>query len=233
MMPEPADGRALGRLHIPDGRDASFPMAAPPPKRHFRNWLVPGGIMDQGNKPHCVAFAIVAYLRAHPVVNAHTETLKVDTTDLYDAAQRVDQWPGEAYDGTSVRAGFAVLKARGLVKSYAWAWDSGTIARHILEIGPVVVGTLWTGGMHYPDANHYLRPKVGSVYGGHAYMLTATDTQEVNPDGSVGRFRVQNSHGERYGDGGRGWITFDDMDLLMRHDGEACTALETRVRLAA
>ena len=32
---------------------------------------------------------------------------------LYHEAQKVDEWPGEDYDGTSVRAGLDILRKRG------------------------------------------------------------------------------------------------------------------------
>ncbi len=34
---------------------------------------------------------------------------------LYDAAQLIDGWPGEAYDGTSVSAGLDIARMHGLV----------------------------------------------------------------------------------------------------------------------
>lgn len=32
---------------------------------------------------------------------------------LYEEAQKIDEWPGENYEGTSVRAGFEILRQRG------------------------------------------------------------------------------------------------------------------------
>lgn len=36
---------------------------------------------------------------------------------LYDIAQTIDEWPGEAYSGTSVRAGLDVARERGLIRA--------------------------------------------------------------------------------------------------------------------
>jgi hypothetical protein len=38
---------------------------------------------------------------------------RYDAGWLYHEAQRIDEWPGEDYDGTSVRAGMDVLRTEG------------------------------------------------------------------------------------------------------------------------
>lgn len=219
----------LGRLHIPDERDANFPMSAPEPTRTFRNWMVPGGISDQGRTSQCVSYACEALLRALPVVNAHRKDLAIDKAELYFEAQKVDQWPGENYDGTSVRAGFKVLTQRGFIGRYTWAWDSGAIARHVLEVGPVVVGTVWTRDMFRPDSHGYIWP-TGSAVGGHAYLITACNMRRKNPDKTEGAFRLQNSWGKDWGQGGRAWLTLGSMDKLIADHGEACAPDELRRR---
>lgn len=61
---------------------------------------------DQGEEGACVGFAC-----------SRMQTLrrrrKYDGFWLYHEAQKIDEWPGEAYDGTSVRAGFEILRTRG------------------------------------------------------------------------------------------------------------------------
>lgn len=204
-------------------------MAAPPPQRTFRNWLVPGGISDQGGTSQCVAYACEAFLRALPTVNAHRSDLAIDRPNLYREAQKVDEWPGEDYDGTSVRAGFKVLHRLGFIKGYSWAWDAEAVARHVLEIGPVVVGTVWTYEMFTPDRYGYIW-KNGAEAGGHAYLLTGFNGIRRNPDGTSGAFRMQNSWGAGWGQKGRAWIASHVMQSLIADWGEACTATENRVR---
>ena len=220
----------LGRIHIPDARDKRFPMRAPRTQRTWRYWTVPGEVNDQGNTSHCVGHSCEAWLRAYPIVNAYPDRL--DPADIYHAAQKVDQWPGEAYEGTSVRAGMDTLRSWGFVERYTWAWDVGTIAAHLLEVGPVVVGTTWTYGMFTPDRWGYIHPDGGSA-GGHAYLLVGCNRKRKNPDGTRGAFRLQNSWGN-WGDPrpnsapGRAWISFADMQTLMDDYGEACAAVEIK-----
>lgn len=61
---------------------------------------------DQGQEGACVGFGIS---RMMTLLNRR----RYDALWLYREAQKVDEWPGENYDGTSVRAGLDVLRERG------------------------------------------------------------------------------------------------------------------------
>jgi hypothetical protein len=61
---------------------------------------------DQGNEGACVGFGVS---RLASFLNSKL----YDARWLYHEAQKVDEWPGEDYDGTSVRAGLDVLRTRG------------------------------------------------------------------------------------------------------------------------
>lgn len=61
---------------------------------------------DQGSEGACVGFASS---RMQTIRNRR----KYDGFWLYHEAQLVDEWPGEDYDGTSVRAGMEVLRVMG------------------------------------------------------------------------------------------------------------------------
>jgi hypothetical protein len=61
---------------------------------------------DQGNEGACVGFGIS---RLASFLNSKL----YDARWLYHEAQKVDEWPGEDYEGTSVRAGLDVLRTRG------------------------------------------------------------------------------------------------------------------------
>lgn len=62
--------------------------------------------MDQGNEGACVGFGAS---RAMMLLNRR----RYDAFWLYHEAQRVDEWPGENYSGTSVRAAMDVLRDIG------------------------------------------------------------------------------------------------------------------------
>jgi hypothetical protein len=61
---------------------------------------------DQGNEGACVGFSSS---RMMSLLNRK----RYDAAWLYHEAQRIDEWPGEDYDGTSVRAGMDVLRTEG------------------------------------------------------------------------------------------------------------------------
>ena len=214
----------LGRRHCFDERDRRFRMASPPTERTFRNWLSPGPIWDQGWTSQCVAYATNRYLISHPIVNK----IAMPHKTLYHEAQLIDEWPGEDYDGTSVRAAFKVLKRLGYVESYGWGYDIETIIRHILSFGPVVMGTDWTWDMDNPDEHGYVYP-TGGVAGGHAFMVPCANRLRKNPDNTIGAFRIFNSWSKDWGQNGKAWISFDAMEMLIKGlewPGEACTAKE-------
>ena len=129
----------LGRLHAEDPRDQQHLMAAPPSTRTARFWWGYKVKLDQGRTPQCVAFSWSHFLTDSP--KPHPAVL-LDPATLYHEAQLVDEWPGEGYDGTSVRAGAKALVARSLIYgSYEWAFDLNTVIQQVLEVGPVVMGT--------------------------------------------------------------------------------------------
>lgn len=144
----------------------------------------------------------------------------VDQADeFYREAQKVDEWPGEDYAGSSVRAGAKVLQARGLVSEYRWAFTLDDVVLALLEVGPVVVGTDWYEAMFEPDEDGFLRPE-GAVAGGHAYLLNGV---------SVGarKLRIKNSWSKSWGVNGRAYLDFQDFEELLA-GGEACLAMERK-----
>lgn len=226
VLPPPiGELEGLGRLYAEDERDRQYllPRRAAP-ARTFRSWIVPGPVLDQGGTSQCVAYSGGKYLLTHPVVNALP-----DLPTLYRDCQRNDEWEGEDYDGTSVRALMKVFKARGLISEYRWAFDSQTLLNALLTTGPVVVGTTWHMDMFTPDRHGYIHP-TGSSVGGHAYLLVACNTRRNNPDGSFGAVRILNSWGPGWGQKGRAWMTVRALEQLLGDWGEAALATEVRVR---
>jgi hypothetical protein len=63
-------------------------------------------VMDQGSEGACVGFGST---RAMMLLNRR----RYDAFWLYYEAQKVDEWVGEDYDGTSVRAGMDILRDVG------------------------------------------------------------------------------------------------------------------------
>jgi len=203
-----------------DRRDDQYPMLAalpPPTGRLIRYWNDGGWWGDQFVSPRCVGYAWAHWLEDGPVTHPGPPPT-VDPVWIYQEAQRLDEWPGEAYDGTSVRGGAKALRAAGRISEYRWAWDIETLIRAVLDVGPVVVGTLWYSGMFQPDMFDVIRP-IGSVVGGHAYVINGVNLKR-------GLLRMKNSWGRSWGGDGRAMIEIEDFDRLLREDGEACLAIE-------
>lgn len=218
----------LGRIIKVDERDKQFLISSLLPQElpgiTYKYWYPSGWWGDQGYNPHCVAFSWVHWLAAGPITQKNKRKGGVapfDTTYLYNEAQKVDQWVGEDYDGTSVRAGAKVLKTAGFIGGYNWAWDVNTTVNALLTLGPVVVGTWWLRNMFYPNEFGIISAS-GDKLGGHAYLLDGVNVEKK-------LIRIKNSWGREWGKNGFAYISFDDMDKLIRDSGEVCLATELEV----
>lgn len=219
----PPAGRlaGLGRLKAVDERDARFRAVAPRAgsSRRFRYWNPPPLQFDQGGTSECVAHAWTHYLGAGPLRQYPTWwNRRQDMTRFYKDLQDNDEWPGNNYDGTSVRAGARVLTRDGFLTGYVWARQIEEVIFHLLESGPMVFGTTWHMDMFTPDRKGIIRPTGGDV-GGHAWLAIG-----INVD--LGLVRVLNSWGRGWADQGRAWITIEDLAQLLDDYGEACMARE-------
>lgn len=221
-----ANLKRLGRTSRPDARDQKYLI-----KNHFRftatqltqrYWADDVWWGDQGDSPHCVGYAWAHWFEDGPVLHMG-KSPKIKPQKIYENAQRLDEWIGEGYEGTSVRGGVKYLKSLNAVKSYYWAFDLNTIVQYLLTKGPMVVGTDWTAGMFEPDKNGLISAS-GETVGGHAYVLNGIDM-------ATKRIRIKNSWGRSWGKGGHAFIRFSDMATLISRQGEACVAAENPDRL--
>jgi hypothetical protein len=208
------------------------PTTALPP-RTYKYWSMSKYKLNQGSLPHCVAYAWLHLLLDSPVTYTDTikkqgiteAIIKAGATSLYDAAQKVDEWPGEDYDGTSVAAGAKVLienisprLGATLVKSVSWGLSLTGILDALLFQGPVVFGSNWYESMFTPDASGLVTIS-GAVAGGHAYLLNGINM-------TTRRVRFKNSWGADWGKGGLGYMGFDTLERLLNEQGEAALVIE-------
>jgi hypothetical protein len=167
--------------------------------------------LDQGQEGSCVGHGVAHELAARPVEERVTHEQAVA---IYHAAQKIDEWPGEAYEGTSVTAGVKVAQKQGHFKSYTWAYNLNDLALGVGYSGPAVLGIDWYQGMMDVDDDGYIRDS-GSVVGGHCILCMAVDVKQS-------RFTLHNSWGKSWGRNGRAYVSFDVMANLIGKGGEAC-----------
>ena len=172
-------------------------------------------IKDPLGNGHCVGYSIKHLLLCYPVVNIAP---KLSGSDIYHLAQMLDEWPGNNYQGTSVRAGLKALKSLGFIDTYVWTSQAETVAQWLLSgRGPVAIGSDWLTGMDRPTkANGYTITPTGNKRGGHAYLIDGISQR-------TRRFRVLNSWGT-WGLNGRAYIGWDDLQTLMSERSNAAAS---------
>lgn len=206
--------RVFNRVPEFDPKSLEFPIRTLVANKAPRSytWSVPVAL-DQGREGACVGFGWAHELAARPVQvpNITNEVAR----NIYLRAQVLDQWDGEAYEGTSVIAGAKTVMELGYLKEYRWALGPGAAAAErdlALAVGykgPAVMGTHWYEGMMRPDVDGYLRP-TGNIVGGHCYLVYGYSIKYG--------YKVWNS----WGTGHYGWISQGDMITLLANQGEAC-----------
>lgn len=180
-------------------------------------WFSDGWWGDQGKTPQCVGFAWAHFIDDGPILHLGKKP-NINPTLIYREAQKIDEWHGENYNGTSVRAGVKFLQKQGKIKSYLWTTNLDTLIKTLLTQGPVVAGTIWHQSMFHPDRSGIIRAN-GRVVGGHAYLINGVNTKTK-------LFRIKNSWGRKWGQLGHAFISFSDMSRLIQNNGEICLAIE-------
>ncbi len=112
-----------------DPRNKNYRVAAAPDDlmQRSRYW-VPGPVLDQGREGACVGFGCTAEALASPVrVKTEPRPANMVARDVYLEAQRIDEWVGENYEGTSVLAGMKVGRERGWWSGFRWAMSTAEL----------------------------------------------------------------------------------------------------------
>lgn len=216
----------LGRRPEFDEKSKDYPIRTMLPSSEIRSWSWGTKTsLDQGYDGACVGFAFTHELMSYPSIVEGVDAKFAK--ELYFDAQRIDPWPGGAYDGseefyegTSVLAGAKVLKDRDYYQEYRWGFGINDVLGALSHTGPVVIGTNWYEDMFSPDANGIITVS-GNYAGGHAYLLNANNVQQE-------LVRVHNSWGPNWSVGGYAYMRYRDLERLLNEDGEACIPITRR-----
>ncbi len=188
-----------------------------------RFWASPPARLDQGREGACVGFSWTNSVNAAPKLHRYSNTI---AQQVYKRAQQIDEWPGEDYSGTSVRAGAKSCAERGWIKSYAFTQDVKEAVLWVLNHRPVVIGIDWYDSMYKAkqENGYYIKPE-GDVVGGHA--ITVDGVRFFEGGGGQDYVRLLNSWGASFGYQGRCKLTFPDFEkLLSEKYAIAATATE-------
>ena len=217
-MPDasPDSAPKLDRLIQFDDRSRAFPirtLVADKPRRSY-TWRV-GVSLDQGNEGACVGFGWAHELAARPVVRPMTDQIAFG---LYYEAQKLDIWPGEDYEGTSVIAGAKAVQAHNWLQEYRWAFSENDLALAVGYKGPAVLGTWWYSGMDTLERDSVGRLWAsvdGYIRGGHCYIAHGYSIK-------LNAYKCWNS----WGSPSEFWVTASDMAKLLANQGEACIPIK-------
>lgn len=227
--------RIVDRIPHFDDRSRNFAAIPEGDERPFRSRTWSCDVYnDQGREGACVGFAWTHELAARPKIVRRDANF---AHQIYKRAQQLDGTPGEDYSGTSVLAGVKAVmelsnsRGNAFIREYRWAFGIEDVAKVIAYKGPVVLGINWYYDMYTPDINtHFITP-TGDLVGGHAIMANGVRIVKKdkalpaiwdNVDTARSWVRLHNSWGRDYGDGGDAYITIDNLDSLLRNQGEAC-----------
>ncbi len=223
--PDDRDRRYPMRLALGPLRDNFFPAGLPAGTRHYRS----GIIYDQGSTGTCVGHGWRGWLNNAPLMTKSGPT----PFELYRKFVAIDEFPendseatapdASLQSGTSVRAGAEWLRGQGHIKNYLWAesWED-VRSWHLAGFGTCVLGIWWREGMLDTDKAGFIHYVNGGGYvGGHCVVTTGWNDER-------NAVRIQNSWGYNWGDGGRCWLSAEDLQRSLEDEGEACAAIESK-----
>lgn len=184
-------------------------------------------ILDQKSEGACTGFALAAAIN---MMNQHAgRDIQVSARMLYEMAKRNDEWPGEEYDGSSLRGAIRGWRNMGVCEDDYWPYRVGN------KKGSLTIDAAKNARQHTLGSYYRLRPIVSDFHsalnetgviaasakvhrgwekpqngiierhdkreGGHAFIIVG-----YNDEG----FWIQNSWGKGWGDNGVALWTYED-----------------------
>lgn len=185
---------------------------------HSRAWTLHRQL-DQGNTPGCTGWSLAQVLLSTPKI--WPDLTDKTALNLYHAAQDNDEWPGNAYEGSSVLGAQQAARKLGYTKNYFWAKTLEELKHGVVHHGPMQIGSVWKSGMFSVDTTGYIHV-TGSDAGGHAYEIGAYSKADD-------AFVIYNTWGTGWGMGGKAKVHADELaSIVFSGDGEAALPIKVK-----
>ena len=211
---------------VPDSRDWLYQPVLIPLKDKI---LAPDDltILDQKSEGACTGFALAAAINF--LLSRSNKAYTVSPRMLYEMARRHDEWPGEEYDGSSIRGAIHGWKYMGVCSETMWPYRLGknkgtfsidaakdarkTTLGAYYRVHPVVsqyhaalneTGILTVSAKIHRGWENLKNGKINhqkNTVGGHAFVIVG-----YNQNG----FWVQNSWGPSWGNHGIALWSYED-----------------------
>lgn len=201
-------------------------------------WTPPKFALNQGWEGACVGFGWTGELIGSPFPDPYVgeDLANLYARGYYRRCLQIDEYEGEADEGTSVLAGAKVAQEREKIDEYRWGTSIYDLRDAVISIGPAVIGIPWYSDM-YETRPSGLVEVGGDLVGGHCiYIYGYHPSMRILGEDYHERFEVfrwRNSWGPEYGKNGSGLIRLEDLRDLLAHWGESCIPITRKmVRLS-
>lgn len=112
-------------------------------------------ILDQGQEGACTGFGLAATIHLLLERGGRPRTW-VSTRMLYEMARRHDEWPGEDYEGSSLRGALRAWSSMGVCTEASWPYDPKNVDAEVTiarakEAREITLGAYFRLRPHLPD----------------------------------------------------------------------------------
>lgn len=219
-----AASMGLGYLSDPeDERDLKWRESVQPekldiPASFLYDEALCGNVLDQKATSECVAFSGTSQ-KLWAENKQHGHFYNFDPDWLYKQCKAIDGSPHA--DGTFIRIALQVMQTTGhlahagntltqdcyfKIDNYVRLTTLQDIKEALATLGPVWFGIQVDNGIFSPT-NGVVAEPTGQTVGGHAMLIVGYDDTKVCL-GSTGAFKIKNSWGSSYAEGGYMWMPY-------------------------